>query len=147
MHVKKIILSILIYSFSQLTWGLETFEHPHCSMYLGKVDLRNKDISLLKSSLANKGYQIKKEDSTGKILNNSFYVNIKRTFTGGVYKECLIELEIKKAMNQKIASEDSTEYKKSSLRKFPRQTFHGDERCTMALKDLFFDINICKIRK
>lgn len=147
MHVKKIILLFLTFNLSTLVWGLETFTHPHCSVYINKNNLEKDDQTLLAQTLKEKGYLLKKLDGSEKMLVDSFYVDITKTLTGKLYKECLVELSIKKASSKTMNSNDEIFYQKSSLRKFPRHTFQGDERCTMALTDLFFEINICKTRK
>lgn len=148
MPVKKITQLFWIFSlsfFSYNTWGLETFKHPHCNYYLHNVDLSNKELNLLRDSLKDKGYilQEKKE----KVEPLSFYVDVEKTLTGKFYKECLIEIKISQAARDHIKKDDDVIYKSSSLRKFPRQSFDGEERCFMALKDLLFNINICKTGK
>lgn len=147
MHVKKIILLFLIFNLTNYSWGYETFFHPHCSIYLNKNNLDKSDQKILERTLKDKGYKIQNVDSSSKMLVNSFYLDISKTLSGKLYKECLIELSIKKSSTNSQKEDDEIFYKKASLRKFPRQTFKGDERCTMALNDLFFEINICKTRK
>lgn len=141
--MKKIIALFLICSFN--SWGLNTFSHPSCDIYLNKSNLSSTELESLKNELIKKGYNfltLNKEKTNLKA--QSFYLNAKKTRTGKLYKECLVELEIFSNGTNKILSEDKAVYKNSSNRKFPRQTFEGNERCKLALQDLFFNINICE---
>ncbi|EQC44401.1 hypothetical protein M900_A0375 [Bacteriovorax sp. Seq25_V] len=127
--------------------GVESFSHPTCEFYLVDNQLNKKETTLLKSKLSQRGYKFVKEVSMKETINymaDSLYVETSRILSGKVYKECLVEINIKKAEGPRPSSKDKSLYKNSSLRKFPRQTFHGNERCFMALSDLTFGINFCK---
>lgn len=144
-------LEILLFSLIAFnTLALETFRHPTCHSYIHNEDKLNKSdkklIGILKSQLRSKGYVTQTFDKKKRLNPGDFHVTMKKTLTGKVYKECLIELKIQQAKSEYANNSDPIFFKKESNRKFPRQTFEGNERCRLALKDLFFSMNICKSR-
>ena len=141
----KIILCLV---FAINCFGQNSFLHPTCDTYIHSFQTQhkwdNKLIKRLKKHLSEKGYNIKPMPENKKIGLGNFHVKIKRTLFGKVYKQCLIEVEIKKSKTRFAMDQDKIFFKKESTRKFPRQTFDGQERCKMAINDLFFSIDICK---
>ena len=61
-----------------------------------------------------------------------------------LYKDCSVEVSLKRAKARHMSSKDKVIVTKIVTRKFPRLTFSGDERCLLALKDVFVHIPICK---
>ncbi len=143
--MKKIISLFLIYN--SFAWGVESFSHPTCKYSFIDNQLNAKETTYLKTKLQERGYifdrQLITKDNP-KFQSETLYIETGRILSGKLYKECLVELNIKQASGQYISKKDESVYKRSSLRKFPRQTFKGNERCFMALTDLTFSINYCK---
>ncbi len=150
--MKKIIeifwTSIILITISGTASAVETFRHPTCNVYLHPFDKTQKyDSKLLKrlsNMLLEKGYNLKDLNELKRLVPGEFHITMKRTLLGKVYKECLIELEMKQAKGQYAIKSDPVVFKSSKKRKFPRQTFKGKERCMLALQDNFFAINVCK---
>lgn len=60
-----------------------------------------------------------------------------------LWKDCIVNVAVKKATGQRPLSKDRTLYRRSVKRSLPRHTFDGNERCTRALKDAFINIPYC----
>lgn len=149
--MKKIIETLffnLFLIFPMSAAGVETFQHPSCLVHLHPFSKKhNYDESLirkLKSKLDDKGYKTRALDEYKKLVPGEFHLELKRTLTGKLYKECLIEIIVKKARSNTALENDPIFYKMEKSRRFPRQTLKGKERCYLAIDDAIYALNICK---
>ncbi len=148
---KSLILLISLASFAQVSDieklnGMELTEHFNCKMYLPSYDIPKELYSDLESALKKKGYKTSAYEKGKKVIPGEFIAKLKIERSGKIYKECLVQLELFKINGEYPGISDQRLYKRASNRKFPRQTFKGSERCEMALKDLFFSINLCRVK-
>ncbi|MAE59181.1 MAG: hypothetical protein CME69_09885 [Halobacteriovorax sp.] len=154
MHVRKILVSFISLLFLsnviaqnkvtpiEMLGGLTLIEHKTCNIYYEKVSPKYLS-SDLKKMLNEKGYQLSQYKKGDRLEPGDFRIVTKHRLEGSGYKKCFFEMAIYRLISKYPNEKDHLVMRKSSTRKFPRQTFEGKERCKLALKDMTYSINPC----
>lgn len=140
--MKYLILSFLFVSsaFAQQEY---VFKHLDCKVRFSKTDDFLNELAHEK--LSDKGYKTHDFVNTDKMNVGDLYFHLEYSRAGmKLWKDCIVNVAIKKAKNQKVFSKDKVLFKKSVKRSLPRHTFSGNERCKRALKDAFVHIPYCQ---
>lgn len=134
----------LVFLFFSTSLSAQYFEMKHidCKIRYNKIDdfLSRKAYGLL----LDKGYKVQSFVNGNKMNVGDIYFKLDYLRDPAkMWKDCVIKVAIKKAINQKEYSRDKTLFEKSIRRSLPRHTFSGNERCTRGLKDAFVHIPKC----
>ncbi len=126
--------------------GIKIIEHFNCRLHIKPQSIEGSLKNRLTSELEKKGFKVSEYEQGKKVVPGEFIATLKKELLGSGYKECLIQLEIQKILGEYPSINDQSIYKQTKTRKFPRQTFDGQERCELALRDLFFSLSICRVK-
>ncbi len=138
----KILVTAIIFIIS--TTSLHAFELKHidCKVRYNKTDdfLNRQAHDILKD----KGYKVQSFVNGNKMNVGDLYFKLDyQRDPAKMWKDCVVKVALKKAINQKEYSKDKTLYQRSVRRALPRHTFGGNERCKRGLKDAFVHIPKC----
>ncbi|EQC49462.1 hypothetical protein M899_1736 [Bacteriovorax sp. BSW11_IV] len=139
----KLIALILLFTTSTYA-QYNKIKHNTCRLKIDPTSKSNKELySKLEVLLSERGYNFELFNSAREIVPRDLYLTMNVETSGKMYKECYVEIEIKLAKEKKPTEDDQILFKEHSLRKFPRQTFEGKERCNMAFNDISFRVPTC----
>ncbi len=151
------LLSVLFLLFCSNSFALQdvkfyTFSHPSCKVSIHPGFGKDKDDENFKealvSKLKEKGYKAFSLGNEKIIIPGDLHLKAKRThMSGKLWKDCLVEVNIKMAKTNRALSSDKTLFEKQTKRALPRHTFKGKERCVRALADAFVHIPHCDLPK
>lgn len=118
--------------------------HSTCRLKIDPSSKSDKELySKLETLLKERGYDFELFNNEREIKPRDLYLTMNIQTSGKLYKECFVEIEIKLAKEKRPSKNDQILFKEHSLRKFPRQTFEGRERCNMAFNDISFRVPTC----
>lgn len=117
---------------------------PTCQLSLKKMDTDDKKYNkIFYSKLKERNYKLNESD---KVIPGRLYLLSDKSRIGhGLYKDCSVQLVLKRAENNFKSKKDKIIDQRKVKRKYPRITRQGDERCRRALKEAFINIPTCKI--
>jgi hypothetical protein len=139
----------LVIFFSLLTFlpivNAYEFQHVNCRIKVDKKGPQNELIhDLFLGHLKKKNYQVTFFNSRKKIYKHDLYLDLKaKRLDEGIFKPCQLIFKIKKAKYNYASTSDMVLYSSSIVRKVPRTTFKGNERCKRAVKDAMTHIPQC----
>ncbi|MFT6069080.1 MAG: hypothetical protein ACJAT2_003803 [Bacteriovoracaceae bacterium] len=138
----KVLLTFLVYLISIPSLQAYEMKHIDCRVRFNKSDdFLNRQAHEI---LADKGYKVQSFVNGNKMNVGDLYFKLDyKRDPSKMWKDCVVKVALKKAINQKEYSKDKTLYQKSVRRALPRHTFGGNERCKRGLKDAFVHIPKC----
>lgn len=139
--MKKLLTILFLLSISL---NLSAFEMKHLDC---RIRFNKGNDFLIRQAhelLSDKGYQVHPFVNENKMNVGDLYFSLTyKRDPSKMWKDCVVKVSVKKAINQRAYSKDKTLYEKSVRRALPRHTFSGNERCTRGLKDAFVHIPKC----
>ena len=123
-----------------------SIKHPTCQINLNYRD--HKMVPEFKQQIEKKGYKIlkKKTEHVPGILYGKIEIKNDKIEKGMLYKDCIAGISIKKAKENYPSDKDEIITNNQVVRKFPRVTFKGHERCSRAIKDVLIHLPKCESR-
>jgi hypothetical protein len=120
-----------------------TFKHIDCNIrFTSTGDFLN---TMARQKLADKSFIVKDFVDGDRMNVGDLYFTLEYVRDPKkLWKDCIVNVAIKKAKGQKALPKDKVLYSRSIKRALPRHTFNGNERCTRALKDAFIHIPYCQ---
>ncbi len=122
------------------------FKHRNCELKLEKSSFFTKKFNqTIQEKIKKKNLQLKIINQSRKILAGDLYLTIQlQKIKKGIYHDCSVEIFLKKAKSRGKSKSDKIYVHKKVIRKYPRLTRKGNERCIRALKDTFIHIPSCE---
>lgn len=142
--MKKLTLLIFLLTSLSSIAQYNKLRHTTCRLKIEPTSKNNSELyEKLEVLLKERGYDFELFNNNREMVPRDLYLVMNVQKAGKIYKECYVEIEIKLAKEKRPHEDDQILFKEHSLRKYPRQTFEGRERCNMAFNDISFRVPTC----